>query len=111
MPSHARTSALTPSRPDVPPQQGVVKNKAGSFGGSEEEAGGRKIAIGECNSAGEKQVDPATKLRRYKMDAPSERALQRFFAPYNKRLIAVLGFDPGWELDASTKDHPLANNL
>jgi len=27
----------------------------------------------------------------------TERTLQRFFEPYNKKLVAVLGYDPGWD--------------
>ena len=31
------------------------------------------------------------------MDPEAERTLQRFFAPYIKQLVEVLGYDPGWE--------------
>ena len=30
------------------------------------------------------------------MDPEAEKTLVRFFAPYNARLIKLLGFDPGW---------------
>ena len=30
------------------------------------------------------------------MDPEAERTLQRFFAPYTKQLVEVLGYDPGW---------------
>ena len=58
----------------------------------------KSIAIGECTSDGLKQVDPASKkkYKKYKMDPEAERTLQRFFAPYIKQLVEVLGYDPGW---------------
>ena len=53
------------------------------------------IAIGDCTSDGLKQVDAGSKVKTYKMDPVAERTLQRFFAPYNKQLVAVLqGYDP-----------------
>lgn len=86
--------------------QGLVVNKAGVFGtgtglgitGAGGDAATKSIAIGECTSDGLKQVDPASKraYKKYKMDREAERTLQRFFAPYNKQLVQVLGYDPGW---------------
>ena len=60
------------------------------------DAAANGLAIGDCTSDDEKQVDPRSKVKRYKMDPVAERTLQRFFAPYNKKLVAVLGYDPGW---------------
>ena len=77
---------------------GLVKNKAGTFGTGNTASKG--LAIGDCTSDNEKRVDAQSKIKRYKMDPAAERALQRFFAPYNKKLIAVLGFDPGWSAGA-----------
>ena len=81
-----------------------VINKSGSFGtgrglgiaGTGKDAATKNIAIGDCTSDGLKQVDAGSKVKKYKMDPVTERTLQRFFAPYNKQLVAVLGFDPGW---------------
>ena len=78
--------------------------KAGSFGtgrglgiaGTGTDAATKNIAIGDCTSDGLKQVDAGSKVKKYKMDPVTERTLQRFFEPYNKQLVAVLGFDPGW---------------
>tara|TARA_B100000795_G_scaffold160225_1_gene120470 strand:- start:181 stop:969 length:789 start_codon:yes stop_codon:yes gene_type:complete len=84
--------------------KGLVNNKAGSFGhagglgvpGTGRDAATKGIAIGDCTSDGLKQVDAGSKVKKYKMDPAAEQALQRFFVPYNKALVAVLGYDPGW---------------
>ena len=81
----------------------IVLNKAGAFGkgrglgvaGTGRDAATKNIAIGDCTSDGLKQVDAGSKVKTYKMDPVAERTLQRFFAPYNKQLVAVLqGYDP-----------------
>jgi hypothetical protein len=84
--------------------KGIVNNEAGSFGtgtgagraGTGRDAATKSIAIGDCTSDGLKQVDTSSKVKKYKMDPVAERTLQRFFEPYNKQLVAVLGYDPGW---------------
>ena len=84
--------------------KGIVNNEAGSFGtgtgagraGTGRDAATKSIAIGDCTSDGLKQVDAGSKVKKYKMDPVAERTLQRFFEPYNKQLVAVLGYDPGW---------------
>ena len=83
----------------------IVINKAGAFGkgrglgvaGTGRDAATKNIAIGDCTSDGLKQVDAGSKVKKYKMDPVTERTLQRFFEPYNKQLVAVLGYDPGWD--------------
>ena len=86
--------------------------KAGSFGtgrglgiaGTGRDAATKNIAIGDCTSDGLKQVDAGSKVKKYKMDPVTERTLQRFFEPYNKQLVAVLGYDPGWGALESAPD-------
>ena len=64
--------------------------RAGQFGSSE----GSGLAVGECTSNGEKVA--ASGVKRYKMDPQAEKTLIRYFAPYNAKLIKLLGYDPGW---------------
>ena len=80
---------------------GLVNNKAGTFGTGS--ASSKGLAIGDCTSDGEKWLDARSKVKRYKIELAAEQALQRFFAPYNKKLIAVLGFDPGWSTGAEDR--------
>ena len=68
------------------------RKRAGQFGTAE----GSGLAVGECTSSGEKAAASAGGAKRYKMDPEAEKTLVRFFAPYNARLIKLLGFDPGW---------------
>ena len=48
-----------------------------------------------CTSDEEKQAAPSG-VSRYKMDRAAEAILTRFFAPSNAKLVALLGYDPGW---------------
>ena len=64
---------------------------AGQFGAAET-AG---LSIGACSSWSEKHTGKGG-VARYKMDPAVESMLRTFFAPYNERLVELLGYDPGW---------------
>ena len=51
-------------------------------------------------------MDPKTRVKRYKMDPVAERTLKRFFKPFNQKLVATLGFDPGWDTDDAAEGQP-----
>ena len=82
-------------------QNGKPARRAGQIGTADtadpsaDPSAAQKIAIGECTSDSEKRVARGG-VKRYEMDAEAEETLRRFFAPYNAKLITLLGFDPGW---------------
>ena len=67
------------------------RKHAGQFGTTE----GSGLAVGECTSDREKAA-AGSGVKRYKMDPDAEKTLVRYFAPYNAKLVKLLGFDPGW---------------